>query len=102
MNNLIVMPMVIPLLTGVLLIFYRKFTHRQRWITFSFLLVNAGISLFLLQQIQRDGIITLDFGGWMPPFGILFFADSFAMLLVLTTNIVSAICVLFAMRTMGV
>src|SRR5690625_1093537 len=101
MNNLIVLPMVLPLLTGVLLIFYRSFIKRQRWVTFISLLINAVISFIILHQIQTEGIITLDFGGWMPPFGILFVADSFAMLLVLTTNIVSAICVLYAMPTIG-
>src|SRR5690625_2064302 len=97
MNNLIVLPMVIPLLVGVLLIFFRQFIQKQRWITFSFLLINAAISFIILYHIQTEGIIHLDFGGWVAPFGILFVADSFAMLLVLSTNLVSAICVLYAM-----
>ncbi|HLR70737.1 MAG TPA: Na+/H+ antiporter subunit D [Pseudogracilibacillus sp.] len=101
MNNLIVLPMVLPLLTGVVLIFYRTFVKGQRWITFISLLMNSFISMLLLYQIQIDGIIRLDFGGWIPPFGILFVADSLAMLLVTTTNIISAICVLYAMPTIG-
>lgn len=101
MNNLIVLPMVIPLLVGVLLVFLRSFIKLQQWITFIFLLINAVISFIILQRIQVDGIISLDFGGWVAPFGILFVADSFAMLLVLTTNIVSAICVLYAIHTIG-
>jgi len=101
MNNLIVLPMVIPLLVGVLLVFYRSFVRRQRWITLTFLIINAIISFVILEEIQAEGILSLHFGGWMPPFGISFVADSFAMLLVLTTNIVSAIIVLYAMPTIG-
>lgn len=101
MNNLIVLPMALPLLVGVLLIFFRSYIVRQRWITFGSLIINAIISFYILERIQSEGIITLDFGGWVPPFGILFVADSFAILLVLTTNIVSAICVLYAMPTIG-
>lgn len=101
MNNLIVLPMVLPLLIGVLLVFFRSYISIQRWATFIFLLVNTVISFMMLNQIQVDGIISLDFGGWVPPFGILFVADSFATLLVLTTNIVSAIVILYAMPTIG-
>ncbi|MBO1002201.1 Na+/H+ antiporter subunit D [Pseudogracilibacillus auburnensis] len=101
MNNLIVLPMVLPLLTGVFIVFFKSYIQVQRWGTFILLLVNVGISVIILRQIQIDGIISIDFGGWAAPFGILFVADSFAALLVLTTNIVSAICVLYAMPTIG-
>src|SRR5699024_3762800 len=47
-------------------------------------------------KIQTDGILRLDFGEWEPPFGILFVADSFSVLLVLTSSIVAAACIIFA------
>src|SRR5690625_4404956 len=101
MNNIIVLPMVLPLTVGVLLIFFRANILLQRWTTFMMFIVNSGISFLILNQIQSTGVIRLDFGEWLPPFGILFVADSFAALLVLTTNIISAICILYAMRTIG-
>jgi len=101
MNNLIVLPMVLPLLTGVLLVFFSSFILVQRWVTFFVLLLNGSISFLILQKIQTEGIISLDFGGWLPPFGILFVADSFSMLLVLTTNIIGSLCILYAMSTIG-
>lgn len=100
MNNIIVLPMAIPLFFGVLLIFFASSITFQRWGTFIMLLINGAISFYILQMIQTEGILRLDFGEWMPPFGILFVADSFAMLLVLTTNIVSAFCILYAFATM--
>src|SRR5690625_2361943 len=101
MNNIIVLPMVLPLIVGVLLIFFRSQILLQRWATTIMFIVNSGISFVILHKIQLEGIIRLDFGEWLPPFGILFVADSFATLLVLTTNIISAICILYAMRTIG-
>src|SRR5690625_1256688 len=101
MNNIIVLPMVLPLTVGVLLIFFRANILLQRWTTFMMFIVNSGISFLILNQIQSTGVIRLDFGEWLPPFGILFVADSFATILVLTTNIVSAICILYAMKTIG-
>ena len=101
MNNIIVLPMVIPLLTGVFLVFFRSNILFQRFLTILSLLINTVVSIYILNKIQVEGILSLDFGGWVPPFGILFVADSFAMLLVTTTNIISLICVLFAMHTIG-
>ncbi|GIN72034.1 Na+/H+ antiporter subunit D [Bacillus sp. J14TS2] len=96
MNNMIVLPMVIPILTAILLVFLRRRIRIQKWLSIGSLLLTIGISIFLLNQIQTEGILRLDFGGWKPPFGILFVADSFSMLLVLTTSIVSAVCLLYA------
>ena len=75
MNNIIVLPMAIPLFFGVLLIFFASSITFQRWGTFIMLLINGAISFYILQMIQTEGILRLDFGEWMPPFGILFVAD---------------------------
>src|SRR5690625_6475463 len=88
MNNLIVFPMVLPLITGVLLVFFSSYIAVQRWTTFIMLIINSMISFAILNKIQLEGLLRLDFGEWLPPFGILFVSDSFATILVLTTNIV--------------
>ncbi|MBM7600813.1 multicomponent Na+:H+ antiporter subunit D [Virgibacillus halotolerans] len=101
MNNMLVLPMVIPLLTGIFLIFIRRYIKLQKWISLSAMIVNAGISFYILNRIQSEGILRLDFGGWTPPFGILFVADSFSVLLVLTSSIVTILCLLFAFSSIG-
>lgn len=99
MNNIIVLPMVLPILLGIILVFLRHHIHIQRWTSVGVMIANILISIFILNKIQTDGILRLDFGGWKPPFGILFVADSFSMLLVLTTSIVTAICLIYAMSS---
>lgn len=101
MNNLIVLPMVIPLLTAIFLVFFRKNIRLQRIGTMISLLINSSISIYILHRINVDGILRLDFGGWLPPFGIVFVADSFAMLLVAATNIVSSIIIIYAFYSIG-
>ncbi|MGJ9459068.1 Na+/H+ antiporter subunit D [Oceanobacillus sp. CF4.6] len=101
MNNILVLPMVIPVMVGIILIFLRPYIKAQRWISFSVMIVNSGIAVYLLDRIVTEGIIRLDFGGWKPPFGILFVADSFSVILVLTTSIVTAICLLYAFSSVG-
>src|SRR5699024_11382198 len=87
MNNIIVFPMILPVLTAILLVFFRKHIILQRWISVLVMTANIVVSIVILLRVQAEGILRLDFGGWEPPFGILFVADSFSMLLVVTTNI---------------
>lgn len=101
MNNILVMPMIIPLLTGVILVFLRPYVKAQRVLSLLALLATAGVSVYILNKIQTDGILSLDFGGWLPPYGILFVADSFSVLLVLTTSIVSTFVLLYAFSSIG-
>ncbi|PAV31575.1 Na+/H+ antiporter subunit D [Virgibacillus profundi] len=101
MNNILVLPMVIPVLAGILLIFLRPYIKTQRWISLGVMIANIGISIYILNRIQSEGILRLDFGGWEPPFGILFVADSFSAILVLTTSIVTAVCLLYSFSSIG-
>lgn len=100
MNNLVVMPMFIPILVAVLLIFIRQKVKLQKTVVFIAMLLLISINIFLLMQVKADGIQTLSFGGWEAPYGITFVADSFAMLLVLTTSVVALCCILFAFRSL--
>lgn len=102
MNNFIVLPMVIPLVTAIVLVFLRENVRIMRTITIISLLLNIGISIFILHHVLHHGIIRLDFGNWLPPFGILFVADTFAMLLVATTNIVSLIILYYSFFSIGI
>ena len=101
MNNIIVMPMIIPLLTGILLIFLRPYVKVQRVFSIVSIVGLITVSIIILNLIQADGILRLDFGGWLPPFGISFVADSFSMLLVLTTGIVTGILLIYAFSSIG-
>ncbi|MCM3357524.1 MAG: Na+/H+ antiporter subunit D [Psychrobacillus sp.] len=101
MNNIIVLPLIIPIMIGVLLVFFNRQVKLQRIITLVTLLSITGISIYTLNTIQKEGILRLDFGGWEPPFGILFVADSFSMLLVLTASIVTTLCMMYAFSSIG-
>ncbi len=101
MNNILVLPMVIPILTGIFLIFLRPYVKVQRVVSFLSIVATIVVSVDILNRIQVDGILRLDFGGWLPPYGILFVADSFAMLLVVTTAIVTGILLIYAFSSVG-
>ncbi len=101
MNNIVVMPMIIPLLTGIALIFLNRYVRAQRVFSILSIILTIGVSIYILNRIQTNGILRLDFGGWLPPYGIVFVADSFAMLLVVTTAVVTGILLLYAFSSIG-
>lgn len=101
MNNVIVLPLLIPLVTAVILIFCSKYVRVQRWISVVSVILNLLVALFIVNQVNNEGIQTLHMGGWLPPYGIVFVADMLAALLVLTTLIVAAACLFYSFRSIG-
>ena len=101
MSNIIVMPLIIPIITAICLVFLNKQIRLQRIISFVTVIAVAIIGIVLLVAVQLDGILKLDFSGWLPPFGILFVADTFSVLLVVMASIVTAICLGYAFATLG-
>src|SRR5699024_2561520 len=101
MSNLIMLPMVISIMTGIILVFLRPFIRMQRLVSALSMLLIVGIGVYLLGHIHDNGIMTLAFGDWDAPFGIVFVADSFAVLLVSTASFVALVCLLFAFSTIG-
>lgn len=101
MSNIIVLPLIVPVITAILLVFLRQNVIIQRILSLCTLGFVILISVVLLLEVQQQGVMRIDFSGWIPPFGILFVADSFAVLLVFVANIVAAICVVYAFFTIG-
>ncbi|MBB3113440.1 multicomponent Na+:H+ antiporter subunit D [Paenibacillus phyllosphaerae] len=102
MNNLLVLPLLLPLCTAVILLFLKQYLVIQRWVSTVSVLMNIAIAGIIVMQVRSAGIHVLHIGGWMPPYGIVFVADMLSALLVLTTSVVSAFCLFFAFGTIGV
>ena len=101
MNNIIVLPLIVPIITAIFLVLLRDYVKLQRIVSVVTVLFVTGVSAVLLDYIQQHGIIRIDFSGWAPPFGILFVADTFSVLLVLTSSIVMIACLIYAFGTVG-
>ncbi|OMD78829.1 Na+/H+ antiporter subunit D [Paenibacillus odorifer] len=101
MNNLLVLPLLIPAITAVILIFLKERVRLQRIISAVSVFVNIFVAGFIVYQVNTNGIQTLYMGGWRPPYGIVFVADMFSALLVLTAAIVGAACLFFSFASIG-
>ncbi|MBD8070489.1 Na+/H+ antiporter subunit D [Bacillus sp. PS06] len=101
MNNFVILPILIPLVTGIVLIFFKNNIPLQKWISVIASVATIVVSAILVQSVFTGGIQTLQIGNWNPPYGIVLVADMLAALLVLTASIVSLATLLFAFRTIG-
>ncbi|ODP29176.1 Na+/H+-antiporter, MnhD subunit [Paenibacillus nuruki] len=100
-NNLLIMPLLIPLIAAVLQIFGMRHVPIQRWLGGIAVIVNVGVAVWIVITVRVEGIQTLAMGGWAAPYGIVFVADMFAALLVLTTSILGAVCLFYAFASIG-
>ena len=101
MNNLVVYPIIIPLLTGMFLFFIRDYPRIQRMISFISMFITLAITGYLIAEIADSGIQALHIGGWEAPFGITLVADMMAAVLVFTTAIIGLAGLLFAFKSIG-
>ncbi len=95
-SNLAVLPIVIPLIAGVLAALFHKKLKIVRIYSQVLTLINTVVVTYILLYVQQNGSVVLESGDWMAPFGIVLVADMLSLSLVLTTNIVAIACIFYA------
>ena len=95
-SNLPILPVALPMVAGIVLIFLRDRPRFSRGFALAANLVVLGVAVTLVQRVRTDGIQVLNFGEWPAPFGIVFAVDMLGALMVLVTMVVSTATLLFA------
>lgn len=101
MNNLVVFPLLIPLVTGLIMAIFSKNIPFQRWFSLFSLTLTGAVSFSLVQQVFVEGIQILPLGGWPAPFGIVLVVDMLSALLLTTASLVGIACICFAFNSIG-
>ncbi|RIA56180.1 Na+/H+ antiporter subunit D [Dichotomicrobium thermohalophilum] len=94
---LIIMPVILPLLMGVIGIMMRAY---PRWTSRLTVAVLAGVvlaSAALLSRVIAEGPIAMTMGQWLPPFGISLVVDPLGGLLTLLGSITGLIVAVYAL-----
>lgn len=87
MNDLLIYPLLIPILTAAIALIFLKNQGIQRVVNLlgsTAVLIASGL---LFYSVQADGIQVLQPGDWDAPFGISLVADLFAAFMVLITGL---------------
>ncbi|MEH7389892.1 Na+/H+ antiporter subunit D [Bacillus sp. JJ1503] len=101
MNNLVILPIIIPLIAGLVLILFRRNIFFQRLLSILAIMAIGVVSVSLMSQIKVNGIQTLQAGGWSPPYGISIVADMFSAILLMSASIVALFCLIFSFHSIG-
>lgn len=88
MSNLLIMPMLLPFLCALILVFIKNKNQTSKILSITTMIVSTLISLALLIYVVNHKPIILDFGGWKAPFGIQFLGDSLSLLMVTVSSFV--------------
>ncbi|CAM3793604.1 Na+/H+ antiporter subunit D [Alkalicoccus chagannorensis] len=99
MSNLVVMPILIPMLIGVLLLLVKDKKQVQRIATLLTVLSMIILSGYLTYIVYIDGIQTIELGNWPAPFGIVLVADLLSSSLVFLSGILALVTLVFAWLT---
>ena len=100
-QNIVFFPVLLPLLTGIILLFFKNVTIQRVLSVLSFAM-GIAISVYLLFAVYNSGQLAVDMSSWSAPFGITITADMLSALLVLTTNIIGFCVVIYSFKSIGI
>ncbi|NVK40538.1 MAG: monovalent cation/H+ antiporter subunit D [Oceanospirillaceae bacterium] len=97
MDHLLILPLILPLLGGLLMLLPPLTQSRVRQRNFALSLAAAGvlIAILLLVQSHSGQIIVYTLGNWAPPFGIVLVGDRLSTLMVLLTAVLAFCSLLY-------
>ena len=101
MNNLIILPIILPTIAALIMVIFRRNIKLHRTLGLAALLMVLAVMLKIISQIKATGVQVLQLGGWEAPFGVSMVADMFAAILVFVTSIVSICCLIYAFSSIG-
>lgn len=97
MNNLILVPLIVPLLTGLVILILKR---HSRLIAISTLMIGALTTGFLTYYSSRQ-LLVINFGGWQPPYGIQFAGDVLSLALCTISLLVTSLILLYGLNTVS-
>ncbi len=99
MNHIVIAPLLLPLVTGAILVLLPGSATRLRRATSVIATLGLVITALLLHMQVADGKwLVYELGDWRAPFGIVLVADRLAGTLVLVTAVLALCVVLYAVR----
>ncbi|MEM9399432.1 MAG: Na+/H+ antiporter subunit D [Verrucomicrobiota bacterium] len=96
--NLLVLPILLPVLSAILCIFLNKSLNAQRIISLVGLVTVFAFSCYLLIYCESEGIQVLHVGGWEAPFGIVLVADLFSCIMLVVSNLIGLSVLVYSFK----
>ncbi|NOK62204.1 MAG: Na+/H+ antiporter subunit D [Chloroflexi bacterium AL-W] len=94
---LLVLPIIVPLITGILALFAWKQRTTQRIISVVGATMLFGVGMALLIHIQQNGIQATSMGNWDAPYGIILVADLLSAIMVAITGLMGIVVIIYSL-----
>jgi multicomponent Na+:H+ antiporter subunit D len=101
MSALLVLPVLLPLLGAALAILLGRSRRLQRVIGVSTLTAVAVIAVLLAVEVDRDGPVATQAGGWPAPMGVTFVADRFSAIMLVVAAVMLLAVLIYAIGQPG-
>ncbi|MGG0669344.1 Na+/H+ antiporter subunit D [Sporosarcina koreensis] len=101
MINLPLLPIILPFLFAILLLFFKENVRIQRALSLVGVIISLIASFFLLVTVKSEGVLAVTLGSWPAPFGISMVSDMFSALLVTTTLLITLFVVVYSFTAIG-
>ncbi|RZI01307.1 Na+/H+ antiporter subunit D [Staphylococcus condimenti] len=95
MNNILLIPLLVPLVTGLVLFFFKERLMVTRRIAITMLVITTSVSVYLLVHVFNHQTLVINFGDWQPPFGIQFVGDTLGLIFTTIANFVVTVIIYF-------
>ena len=99
MNTLLILPVVLPLLTGILTLLLWSQPRIQRVISVAGTVALLLASLRLFSAVWTEGIQSVSIGNWPAPFGITMVADLFSALMVVLAAVTGLTVAIYSLAS---
>src|SRR3990167_5219035 len=96
MNIWIILPIILPLLTAISLMFIGSYLRWQKRISLVSTFSNWVFSIYILYQVYHQGIQVVKVGNWIPPYGIILVADLLSSIMVVLSLTISVSVLLYS------
>ena len=99
MNHWLVLPLLLPLLAGMVnLLLGRERIRQQRWVSIAVFSAVLAVAINLLASAGNGTPQVYRLGNWPPPFGIVLVLDRLSGLLLVTASLLALLSLLHAVR----
>jgi multicomponent Na+:H+ antiporter subunit D len=101
MNQLLPIPVVLPLVGAALSMMFGRSRTAQRVVALAIHAAVLAVAIVIFVRVDRDGIATTGAGGWSAPLGIVLVADRYAALMLVVAAIVLLAVLVYAIGQPG-
>jgi multicomponent Na+:H+ antiporter subunit D len=99
MQQVVFLPILIPLATAIASILTRRRRRTQRLISLCGSASLLGSAIVLLATVMGEGIRTIQVGSWPAPFGITLAVDLFSAMMVLVAGLMGFLVVVYSLES---